>query len=102
MNAEQRATIAAFDALLGFTGRDGAVDYAGKSQMSSDSDRGEPDPRFAQALGQAVIATWSELARNDQERIFECAVDLGADDGLREELAKFLHDRHSRTVHKGG
>lgn len=105
MSTNQRAASGAFDPRLGFTGRDGAVDYAGKNQLSSVDDQRDLD-RFAPALGKAVIATWSELARADQERIFECAVEMGhqaeRDDTLREQLAKFLHDHHDRTVRKGG
>jgi hypothetical protein len=48
-----------------------------------------------------VIALWSELPQPVQEELFERAVRLGhhseRDEMLREQLAKFLHDRHSRT-----
>ena len=69
-----------------------------------DEARDSQEERFAQALGRAVIATWSDLAQADQERIFECAVVLGhhdeRDEMLREQLARFLHDRHERTTHR--
>jgi hypothetical protein len=52
-------------------------------------------------MGQAVIALWSELPQPLQEQLFERAVHLGhhseRDEMLREQLAKFLHDHHSRT-----
>ena len=57
--------------------------------------------RFARALGQAVIAAWAELPQEVQETLFERAVLAGhktmADESLREELARFLHDHHPRT-----
>lgn len=57
---------------------------------------------FALALGNAVIAGWAQLAREDQERLFELAVSAGRVGGrnevLREDLAKFLHDHHERTA----
>jgi hypothetical protein len=83
------------------TGRDGAIDYAGKSESVA-AGNGAPDPaRLTQALGAAVIECWGDLSKQDQERIFERAVVLGhrseRDEMLREQLAKFLHDHHKRT-----
>jgi hypothetical protein len=105
MSKDQRATTATFDPLAGFTGRDGAIDHAGKNQVLAASDTPDPEEGFALALGKAVIATWGQLARTDQERIFECAVVLGhrteRDEMLREQLAKFLHDHHARTGSSG-
>jgi hypothetical protein len=61
----------------------------------------EDGDRFVHVMGQAVIALWSELPQPVQEELFERAVRLGhhseRDEMLREQLAKFLHDRHSRT-----
>ena len=57
--------------------------------------------RFAPLLGQAAIHLWAELPRDVQEKLFEHAVVIGhkgeRDELLREQLAKFLHDRHKRT-----
>ena len=57
--------------------------------------------RFAPLLGQAAIHLWADLPRDTQERLFEHAVVIGhkgeRDESLREQLAKFLHDRHKRT-----
>ena len=84
---------------LDMTGRDGAVDYvakAGVMESAFDHDR------FAHVLGCALIEAWSDLPQPIQERLFERAVVLGhqseRDEMLREQLAKFLHDHHSRTT----
>jgi len=57
--------------------------------------------RFAPLLGQAAIHLWADLPRETQEKLFEHAVVIGhkgeRDESLREQLAKFLHDRHKRT-----
>jgi hypothetical protein len=84
------------------TGRDGAIDFAERSQGIAAAGNGAEDQaRFAQALGAAVIESWGDLSKQDQERIFERAVLLGhkseRDEMLREQLAKFLHDHHKRT-----
>ena len=58
--------------------------------------------RFAPLLGQAAIHLWADLPRETQEKLFEHAVVIGhkseRDESLREELAKFLHERHKRTL----
>jgi hypothetical protein len=60
--------------------------------------------RMPRVLGAAVIATWSELPRDIQEKLFEKAVVLGhlseRDESLREQLAQFLHQHHTRTSPK--
>ena len=62
----------------------------------------EENERFSRVLGQAAIALWGDLPQAVQERLFECAVVLGhqseRDEMLREQLAKFLHERHKRTL----
>ena len=49
-----------------------------------------------------IAALWADLPRSIQEQLFERAVRLGhheeRDEMLREQLAKFLHDRHRRTI----
>jgi hypothetical protein len=61
----------------------------------------DDEARFAPLLGKAVIHLWAELPRAVQENLFEHAVVIGhngeRDESLREQLAKFLHDRHKRT-----
>jgi hypothetical protein len=61
----------------------------------------DEEARFAPLLGRAAVHIWAELPREVQERLFEHAVVIGhkveADESLREQLAKFLHDRHKRT-----
>jgi hypothetical protein len=59
------------------------------------------EARLAPLLGKAVIHIWHELAPETQQALFEHAVVIGhrgeRDESLREELAKFLHERHGRT-----
>ena len=72
-------------------------------------DAGENE-RMARVLGAAVISRWAQLPQPVQEKLFEAAVVLGhqteRDESLREQLARFLHDHHKRTVpveaHNGG
>jgi hypothetical protein len=63
----------------------------------------ETQQRFCLVLGAAVLEIWSDLPQELQETLFERAVALGhkseRDESLREQLAKFLHDRHPRTQH---
>ena len=64
-------------------------------------DQQDTETRCALVLGQAVIHLWAELPQDTQKQIFEHAVVTGhqgvGDEGLREQLAQFLHDRHKRT-----
>ena len=59
------------------------------------------ETHFASLLGRAAIHLWAELPRDVQEKLFEHAVVIGhrdeRDESLREQLAKFLHDRDKRT-----
>ena len=61
----------------------------------------DEEARFAPLIGKAVIHVWADLPRDAQEKLFEHAVVIGhkseRDESLREQLAKFLHDRHKRT-----
>ena len=61
----------------------------------------DDEGRFAPLLGRAAIHLWAELPRDVQEKLFEHAVVTGhkseRDEALREQLAKFLHERHKRT-----
>ena len=61
----------------------------------------EQNERFTPLLGAAALHLWAELPQTIQEKLFEHAVVIGhrgeRDESLREQLAKFLHDRHART-----
>ena len=61
----------------------------------------EQNDRFIPLLGAAALHLWAELPQAIQEKLFEHAVVIGhrgeRDESLREQLAKFLHDRHVRT-----
>jgi hypothetical protein len=58
--------------------------------------------RYLLVLGTAAADLWSELPHDLQHLLFERAVVLGhqgeQDESLREQLAKFLHDHHARTL----
>lgn len=49
------------------------------------------------ALGRAVAAVWGDLPARVQHDLFEAAVRT-AGKGARDELAKFLHGQHPRTI----
>ena len=67
----------------------------------SDQVLNDDDARYFLVLGTAAADLWSELPQELQHRVFERAVVLGhqgeADESLREQLAKFLHEHHVRT-----
>ena len=70
---------------------------------SSDQVAGKEDSsRYFLALGEAVAELWSKLPQGMQHTLFERAIVLGhkgeRDESLREQLAKFLHDHHARTL----
>jgi hypothetical protein len=60
--------------------------------------------RYFLVLGAAAADLWSKLPHDLQHMLFERAVVLGhkgeRDESLREQMAKFLHDHHTRT-HSG-
>ena len=72
--------------------------------MSQHSDQVVNDiaARYFLVLGAAAADLWSELPQELQHTLFERAVILGhqgeGDESLREQLAKFLHDHHARTL----
>jgi hypothetical protein len=70
--------------------------------MTDATARDQAEQRFVLALGHAVTHVWAELPMPIQEKLFEHAVVTGhrseRDESLREQLAKFLHDRHARTL----
>ena len=65
-------------------------------------DQYENRDRYLLALGAAAADLWSNLPQELQHTVFERAVVLGhkdeRDESLREQLAKFLHDHHARTL----
>jgi hypothetical protein len=85
------------------TGRDGAVDFAAReAALTSEPAALDQSDRFARVLGAAAVSIWGDLPQPIQEQLFERAVLLGhrseRDEMLREQLAKFLHDHHKRTL----
>jgi len=60
------------------------------------------DNRYFLVLGAAVTDLWGKLPQSLQHLVFERAIVLGhkseRDESLREQLAKFLHDHHARTL----
>lgn len=65
----------------------------------------EDSNRYFLVLGAAAAELWSHLPQDLQHTLFERAVVLGhkgeRDESLREQLAKFLHDHHTRTAERG-
>jgi hypothetical protein len=49
------------------------------------------------ALGRAASRLWSDLSQDIQQRLFNEAVSIRGE-ALRQPLAVFLHDRHTRTT----
>ena len=81
--------------------------YDARSQDAMVTPRDES--RFIALLGTATLHTWADLPQDVQQAIFEHAVVHGhrderdeRDESLREQLAKFLHDRHARTQQAEG
>lgn len=48
-------------------------------------------------IGRTALELWGNFPRDVQELIFETAV--RHNEGLRHDLAVFLHERHPRTAH---
>jgi hypothetical protein len=57
----------------------------------------ETNEKLFQALGRAVSKIWSNLPKEVQHHLFEEAIS-SEDDAMRQRLAVFLHDKHSRTT----
>jgi hypothetical protein len=49
------------------------------------------------ASGQAVVRHWSSLSPETQHDLFEAAI-LASGEALRPALARYLHERHQRTL----
>ena len=56
----------------------------------------DSNEQFSKLLGEAALALWPDLPREVQEQLFETAVP--ADDVVRNSLAVFLHEHHTRTA----
>ena len=102
MKRTKRPTKATLDRTPDTTGRDGAMDFVAKVESSKPVILNQRDDRFTRVMGSAVIDLWGNFPKDIQERLFERAVVLGhqgeRDEMLREQLAKYLHDRHKRTA----
>ncbi len=57
----------------------------------------ETDERLFHALGEAIGRIWSNLPPAVQKQIFEEAV-MSQGEAMRQKLAVFLHDKHTRTL----
>ena len=57
----------------------------------------ETNDRLFHALGEAVARSWSDLPQAVQQHLFEEAV-MSHGESMRQQLAVFLHDKHSRTA----
>jgi hypothetical protein len=58
---------------------------------------GENKELLFHALGEAVGRIWSNLPQAVQHQIFEEAV-MSQGESMRQQLAVFLHEKHSRTL----
>jgi hypothetical protein len=78
-------------------GHCGCVENAEEDRMSTE----DRESRISRVLGAAVISRWGDLPHNIQQELFEEAVMLGhrdeRDESLREELARFLHERRKQA-----
>jgi hypothetical protein len=82
----------------------GGLDFCffGAAMSQSNEVVNDVAARYLLILGAAAADVWSELPQELQHMLFERAVLLGhqgeQDESLREQLAKFLHDHHARTL----
>jgi hypothetical protein len=78
-------------------GPGGAPQNVGEDRMSTE----DREARIARMLGAAVISRWGDLPHDIQQELFEEAIVLGhrgeRDESLREELARFLHERRKHV-----
>lgn len=61
------------------------------------NDSTKPHELLVVALGEAVVKMWSKLPQDVQQHLFEKAV-ASHGEQVRQELAIFLHNNHSRTL----
>ena len=62
-----------------------------------DQNDSKSEERFAGALGEAVVHIWSHLPPDVQHQLFEEVV-TSRGEAMRQPLAVFLHDHHTRTA----
>jgi len=55
------------------------------------------EERLTHALGEAVVRVWSRLPHDVQHELFEEAI-ASRGEAMRQPLAVFLHDHHTRTT----
>jgi hypothetical protein len=81
-----------------------SVESSVMTQHRSDQVVNDIAARYFLVLGAAAADLWGELPQDWQHRLFERAVLLGhqgeQDESLREQLAKFMHDHHERTLNE--
>jgi hypothetical protein len=58
---------------------------------------GRSEELIFRALGEAVVRSWSKLPQAMQHDLFEQAV-VSQGEFMRQQLAVFLHERHTRTT----
>jgi hypothetical protein len=58
---------------------------------------GRGEDLIFRALGEAVVRSWSKLPKAMQHDLFEQAV-MSQGESVRQQLAVFLHERHTRTT----
>jgi len=56
--------------------------------------------RLSRQLGDTVVRLWGRLPQGIQRELFEHAVLGQGDETVREQLARFLHERNERTAHR--
>ena len=56
---------------------------------------GDAVENLTSALGRAVVRQWSSLPHDAQRALFAAAAE---DDGVRQQLAVYLHGKHVRTL----
>ena len=71
---------------------DGAEINEAKDELSV-----EVANKLSRALGQAVARCWSRLSQDVQHELFEAAV-MSEGETIRQQLAVYLHRKHSRTT----
>jgi hypothetical protein len=65
--------------------------------VTSNLSPSETEAQVFRVLGHAVARHWSKLPHDIQYALFEEAV-ASHGEAVRQQLAVFLHDRHSRTL----
>ena len=69
MKATKDSSKATLDYPADPTGRDGAIDFAAKAEGFSEVEVSDQQGRLTQVMGTAIIALWSELPKDVQEKL---------------------------------